>query len=262
VKIEFLTEDDSNYILPFFDEFVNRYGNEFRVQQISCCRAMGSRSRAKLARELLWLYGPYGFLRVAARSLFGHLMAIVPAGEKTVRPHSIAQLCRAHQIRYQRVKNPNSSEFVRGLRERAPDLLVSVACPYILKEPILQSTPSGCINIHNAPLPKYKGMMPVFWQMYHGEKKIGVTIHYMAAKVDEGVAILQDEWEILPGESLHNLMRRSKRLDAHCMARALRQIQNSKPSQGIDLNHSVGSYFTFPTREQIRDFRNRGLRTI
>src|SRR5690349_17082193 len=103
MKIEFLTEDDSNYILPFFDEFLSTYGNEFQIQQVSCCRAMGSRSRAKLARELLWLYGLHGFLRVAARSLYAELMARVPGSEKAVRPHSIAQLCRAHQIRYQRV---------------------------------------------------------------------------------------------------------------------------------------------------------------
>src|SRR5436853_6986876 len=114
MKIEFLTEDDSNYLLPFFDEFVNRYSNEFQIRQVSCCRAMGSRSRAKLARELLWLYGPYGFLRVAARSLLSHIMGLVAPAKKAARPHSIAQLCRAHQIPYQRVKNPNSADFVQG----------------------------------------------------------------------------------------------------------------------------------------------------
>lgn len=261
MKIEFLTQDDANYILPFFDEFVREYGNEFHIQQISCCRAMGKRPRAKLLRELLWLYGPLGFFRLAARSLFARVMATIMPSQKARRAHSIAQLCRANGIPYQQVKNPNNAEFLAGVKQRASALIVSVACPYILKGPILQSAPLGCINIHNAPLPKYKGMMPVFWQMYHGERKIGLTIHYMAAKVDEGAAILQDELEINPGESLDNLIRRSKRYGAHCMAKVLRQIQNKERSV-LDLDQGAGSYFTFPTREEIRAFRNRGFRAI
>jgi len=261
VKIEFLTQDDSNYILPFFDEFVRHYGIEFQIQRVSCCRAMGKRPRAKLLRELLWLYGPLGFSRLAARSLFSKVLAAITPPQSDWTAHSIAQLCRAHGIPYEQVKNPNSAEFLAGLKQRAPDLIVSVACPYILKEPVLQIAPLGCINIHNAPLPKYKGMMPVFWQMYHGEKKIGVTIHYMAAKVDEGDAIRQDELEIKPGESLDCLIRRSKRYGAHCMAKVLREIRGDKV-EVLHLNQAESTYFTFPTREQIQTFRNRGFRAI
>ena len=260
MKIEFLTQDDSNYILPFFDEFVRHYGTEFRIQRVSCCRAMGKRPRAKLFRELLWLYGAYGFLHLATRSVFARLMAKLPAPDNG-RAHSIAQLCRVHGIRYEEVKDPNSAGFLAGLKERAPDLIVSVACPYILKDAVLRSAPLGCINIHNAPLPKYKGMMPVFWQMYHGESKIGITIHYMAAKVDEGDAILQDELEIKAGESLDGLIRRSKRYGAHCMAKVLREVGSNK-AQVVHLDQAESTYFTFPTREQIQTFRNRGFRAI
>lgn len=34
-------------------DFVQRYGDEFQIQRISCCGAMGKRSRTKLARDLL-----------------------------------------------------------------------------------------------------------------------------------------------------------------------------------------------------------------
>ncbi len=46
--------------------------------------------------------------------------------------------------------------------------------------------------------------MPTFWQLYHGEQQLGVTIHYMAAKVDEGDALLQESLPVTPGESLHD----------------------------------------------------------
>ena len=150
---------------------------------------------------------------------------------------------------------------MESVRRRGADLLVSVACPYILKVPLLTIAPKGAINIHHAPLPRYKGMMPTFWQMFHGEKSVGLTIHYMSPRIDEGEALLQDEQAIEPGESLDHLIQRSKRHGAHCMARVLRQIQEGtvKP---VALDHSKSSYFTFPTSAEIKEFHIRGLRSI
>ena len=97
--------------------------------------------------------------------------------------------------------------------------------------------------------------------MYHGESRVGLSVHYMAEKVDEGAVVFQDQLEIRPEESLHDLIRRSKRHAAHCVATVLRQIQTD--SQTIcKIGDAVPSYFTFPTHEQIRNFRRRGLRAI
>ncbi|PYU29971.1 MAG: hypothetical protein DMG31_14910 [Acidobacteria bacterium] len=261
MRIEFLTQNDPLYMCPFFDEFLQHYGSEFEVIQISCCRAMGSRPRLKLLRELLSLYGPVGVLYLSARVVSGRVLGMVPAKRGTSRFYSIAQLCRAYGIPFGIIGSPNSTEVVNALNGRAPDLIASVACPYVLKEPVRKIPPLGCINIHQATLQKYRGMMHTFWQMYHGESKVGLTIHYMGAKVDEGAVLLQEALDIEPDESLHHLIQRSKRHGAHAMAQVLRKI-----ASGIELKPRVvstqGSYFTFPTIEQIREFRRRGFRAV
>jgi methionyl-tRNA formyltransferase len=104
-------------------------------------------------------------------------------------------------------------------------------------------------------------MMPTFWQMYHGEPKAGLTVHYMSEKVDEGAALLQEDLNIEPGETLDDLIRRSKRHAAHCLARVLRSIA-SNTATTLPLNREKGSYFTFPTFAEIREFHRRGLRAI
>jgi methionyl-tRNA formyltransferase len=261
MKIEFLTQEDSLYILPFFEEFLRHYSGEFEITRISCCRAMGKRSRLQLLRELKWLYGLTGLGKLLFQAGAAKAMALLPRGRKAARYYSIAQLAKAYGIPYEHVANPNQPEFIAGLERRAPELMVSVACPYILKEKILSIPPRGCINIHHAPLPRYKGMMPTFWQLFHGERQLGVTIHYMAAKVDEGDALLQDSLAVTPGESLHELIRRSKRHGAHCVARALRSIQSNE-AVAVPMDHAQGSYFTFPRREEALEFRRRGLRAI
>jgi methionyl-tRNA formyltransferase len=66
---------------------------------------------------------------------------------------------------------------------------------------------------------------------------------------------------VTPGESLHELIRRSKRHGAHCMARVLHSIQANQ-AIAVPMDHAQGSYFTFPKREEALEFRRRGLRAI
>ena len=224
MRIEFLTQEDPIYILPLFEEFLRHYGGEWEVTRISCCRTMGSRPRIQLLRELAQLYGMWGLARLVSRVAASRMLGMIPLRTGAARYFSLAQLCRACGIECRSIGNPNSPDFVKEVEQRGADLLVSVACPYILKKRLLEVPPLGCINIHHAPLPRYKGMMPTFWQMYHGESSVGLTIHWMTEKLDEGGALLQDKLEIEPGETLDHLIRRSKRHAAHCLAKVLRDI--------------------------------------
>lgn len=259
MKVVFLTQDDPLYILPFFEEFFRMKPESAQVMAVFTCKTMGERGRLKLLRELLHLYGPLGFARLLGRMAVSRTLALLPARPDARKFHSIGQLCRAFGVQHVELANPNHDR--DRIAAMAPDLLVSIACPYILKQPLLELPPLGCINMHHAPLPRYKGMMPTFWQMYHGEKSVGVTIHTMAARVDEGEALLQESLPIAQGESLDHLIRRSKRHGAGCMARVLSAIAaNSQITMKLD--QSSSSYFTFPTPNEMKEFRRRGFRAI
>ncbi len=261
MRIEFLTQDDPLYLLPFFDEFLRNYSSEFEILQISYGPTMGKRSRLQLLRELVALYGVGGFIRLLGTITKSRLLGKLPRSRSADKFYSLEQLARAFEIPFKKIGNPNADAFVESVRQRAAEVIVSVACPYILKEKLLSFPPRGCVNIHHAPLPKYKGMMPTFWQMFHGEKSVGVTVHFMSAKVDEGAALLQEQLAIEPGEALDHLIRRSKRHGAHCMARVLRQIA-AGTQRVYEFGRAGGSYFTFPTLEEIHQFHRKGLRAI
>jgi methionyl-tRNA formyltransferase len=261
MRIVFLTQDDPIYILPFFDEFFRQELGEIEVMGIFSCKTMGDRGRMRLLRELFGLYGTLGLLRLLVRRLNFKIAERVPANPRAKRFYSVAQICRAFHLPHAFIGNPNREEFATRIAELHPDLLVSVACPYILKEKLLALPPLGCVNIHHAPLPRYKGMMPTFWQMYHGEQKVGLTIHTMAARVDEGNTLLQEQLPIDQGESLDSLIRRTKRQGAHCMLTVLRQIAQQTQAK-LSVDNGPGSYFTFPTPAEIKEFHRRGFRAI
>ncbi|MBW4028568.1 MAG: hypothetical protein HIU93_14415 [Acidobacteria bacterium] len=261
LRIEFLADDNPLYVLPFFEEFLAGYSAEFSITRISLCRPMGKRSRRALLTQLTALYGYPGILRIIARLGYAKVMGMLPRSREANRYFSLTQLAQAYGIPCERIGNPNDQAFCEALTDRSADIIVSVACPYILKSALLATPLLGCINIHHAPLPRYKGMMPTFWQVFHGETRVGVTIHSMNEAIDEGAGLLQEYMDIQPGESLDHLIKRSKRHGAHCMAVVLKQIQAGQ-QKPFPLDTAEATYFTFPTADQMLDFRRRGFRVL
>jgi Methionyl-tRNA formyltransferase len=53
---------------------------------------------------------------------------------------------------------------------------------------------SCLFNIHFSLLPGYKGPIPLFWQLKHGVEKLGISIHRLSDKYDEGPVAWQKEY--------------------------------------------------------------------
>src|SRR6266436_9719077 len=114
MRIEFLTQDDPLYILPFFDEFLRNYSSEFEVLQISCCPTMGKRSRLQLLRELAALYGIGGFTRLLSTIAKSRLLGKLPRSRSAGKFYSLEQLARAFDIPLKKIGNPIAYEFVES----------------------------------------------------------------------------------------------------------------------------------------------------
>src|SRR5262249_41021386 len=141
MRIVFLTQDDPIYILPFFDEFFRLELGDIEVAGIFSCKTMGERGRLRLLRELLYLYGATGLIRLLARRANFKVAERWPATTTAKRFYSVAQICRAFKVPHAFIGNPNREEPRKSIAALAPDLLVSVACPYILKQELLSLPP-------------------------------------------------------------------------------------------------------------------------
>jgi folate-dependent phosphoribosylglycinamide formyltransferase PurN len=83
------------------------------------------------------------------------------------------------------VESLDSPEAVTALESLQPDLMV-VDGGSILKPTFFGKPRFGAINLHCGKLPDYRGMPPAFWELYHGEREVGVSVHAISAKLDEG----------------------------------------------------------------------------
>jgi methionyl-tRNA formyltransferase len=77
-----------------------------------------------------------------------------------------------------------------ALRALDLDLLV-VDGTGILREPVFTAARHGSVNLHCGQLPQYRGAPPAFWELYNGERDVGVTVHRVTAQVDAGPILAQ-----------------------------------------------------------------------
>lgn len=54
------------------------------------------------------------------------------------------------------------------------------------------------LNLHNAPLPKYRGVSPINWALKNNEPMHGVTIHEITPRIDDGDIVAQVKFSIYP----------------------------------------------------------------
>jgi len=90
---------------------------------------------------------------------------------------SAAELAASLNIPVFAPDNINHPIWVERIREMAPDILFSFYYRDIIRQPILDIPPKGCLNLHGSLLPAYRGRCPINWVLINGEKETGVTLH-------------------------------------------------------------------------------------
>ena len=172
---------------------------------------------------------------------------------------SIKHVAKKLGIKYQVVRNINNPDFVQYVREVNPDLVISYSAPQVIKPELLGVPKHGIINVHGALLPNYRGAFPSFWYLYNGEKNAGATVHFMSAAIDDGDICLQAPVDISDCTTMFEIIKKTKKLGGELICQTIQKIQDGtlepKPNKTEE-----GSYFSWPTKENGKEFRRRGLK--
>lgn len=99
-----------------------------------------------------------------------------------------------------------------------------------IEENLLKTFPHKIINTHPAILPSIYGGAGMYGSFVHeavvknGEKKSGVTIHYIDENYDEGETILIKELELASDETAESLENRIKELEKTAIVEAFKIV--------------------------------------
>lgn len=201
------------------------------------------------ALKTLGIFGVVFFLNYALRYILYKLIL-----RRTVR-----KVLNKNNIDCVRLVDPiNTAGSLTVIRNYKPDLILSIAGNEIFKQDLISLAKLGCINLHTGMLPKYRGLLPSFWAMKNNEKCIGVTVFYVDLGIDSGPIIIQRSVKI-ENKSQHDLIKETKRLGMDCILSAIELIRDGEfqPSTNDDRK---ATYYSFPTKRDVVDFRRAGKR--
>ena len=150
----------------------------------------------------------------------------------------------------------NSKYNIESLKNYSPDLILSILGNQIFKQPLINLAPKGCINLHSAFLPKYRGLMPTFWVLKNKEDYTGVSVFFVDEGIDSGPIIVQEKIKI-GNKTQHQLIRETKKKGMDLIIKAINMINNDELKLIANPN-SEKSYYSFPTREDVKCFRKAG----
>ena len=260
LRVHVITEEDPFYLPVFFREFLAELApDRFELLGIDITPPLNQPTRLALARKLHRFYGGLDFVRLLGR--YAVAKALDFAAPRRWWSGTIERLAARRRTPCRAVKNVNAPEYVAELRRVAPDLLVSVAASQIFKPDLLSVPRLAAVNVHTGPLPSYRGMMPVFWQMYDRRRSIVVTLHTMTADIDVGSILLQREVPLNGDRSLDLVIRKMKREGAHSLIELLERYR-AGTVEPVAMDRSCEHYHSFPGRAEAARFRHMGYRLV
>jgi len=108
--------------------------------------------------------------------------------------HGFAKQC---PIPLEEEKN-SAKDLYRWLLAGKYDACFIIGYKYLIRLEKLSGCVTPLFNVHFGPLPAFRGSVPIFWQLKQGVEKLGLAIHRLSPKFDDGPVVWAKETYNLP----------------------------------------------------------------
>ena len=162
------------------------------------------------------------------------------------------------------VADYHSDTCISLLKEADADLGI-IYGTNIIKESVFSIPSMGSMNLHQGLAPYYRGGPTVFWELYNNEDVVGITVHFVAPKVDTGDIVLQKKIEMsydfnkygLNFEGFLSDFRASLTIPSvELMTEAVRQISTGSYTR-VPQDISLGKRYRIPTKREKNELHRR-----
>lgn len=163
-----------------------------------------------------------------------------PAGRgRKVSANPVKRLAEASGFPVYQPTTLRTPEAVVQLAQWDPDVIVVAAFGHILRQPLLDLAPHGCVNVHASLLPRWRGASPVAAAILAGDTETGVTIMQMDRGMDTGPILAQEATGIEVDDTAATLSARLAELGAQLLVQVLSPylegdlIPEHQPEEGV-----------------------------
>ena len=115
-------------------------------------------------------------------------------------------LVRAKQANVPLFTDTSRGSIQRIVSDLAPDCVVVSSYNRLFDRELITRCPF--VNVHYAPLPRYRGMATVNWAILNDEPSTGITIHTITEGTDEGRILYQQQVPVRDDDTVGDLYER------------------------------------------------------
>lgn len=123
----------------------------------------------------------------------------------------------------------NSDEIVSLLIRVKADIAISINWVNLIGQEVINCFPNGILNAHIGDLPRYRGNACPNWAILNGEKRIGISIHYMVSnELDAGDIVEKEYYPIEKDTDITQIYEAAKRIIPQLFISAIDKIEKHK----------------------------------
>jgi len=155
---------------------------------------------------------------------------------------SVADFCEKKNLNYIFSEDYTNHEIEGLIAKFSIAVIFSFYYRKILPNSILNKAQYGAVNMHGSYLPRYRGRVPVNWQIINGENEGGVTLHYMIDRPDAGDIISQKNIPISQNDTPVTLLSKIQYEGKKILKNSIKSILDGTCKR-IKQNDNNASYF-------------------
>lgn len=200
-----------------------------------------------------WNYVLNQIIKQELFKLFSYKADITNDSKSTYYPYSKFNLSN---ISIKKLNNLRQESNLKYLTKLKPDLILSIYSKEIIPDYVINLPKFGCINLHPAPLPNYKGVSPIFWALANKENIFGSTLHYINSGIDTGPIIYRNKFKHATPATEHEVYLKCATLGIQQLTSFL--LKKSLVSVNTIPNSKNGNYNSLPTKKAVKQFFSLG----
>jgi methionyl-tRNA formyltransferase len=259
----FVTQNEPFYSRHFFAEFFKVCKTEIaQVLGVVIQRPLG-RSRLNAFRYVFNIFGFFGTLKLIALFLYLNVMGWASKLFFGSRPgnYTLDQILSRTSTLVIKLNDINVKESVNLLNGFNPDFIISMNASQKFGNEVLTIPSVACLNVHSGELPRYRGMLTVFWMLYEGCDYTSPTVHVMNEELDAGPILGSVRCSIKPEDTLYSATVKTKKAAARLLADILVSYSTGKIEYKPN-DDSQAERFPLPKREDVEKLKGIGRNVI
>jgi methionyl-tRNA formyltransferase len=256
--------DDPLYTNRFIKQIIDARHNDIEgfvyVSKGNRMTIGKDKSKAAYLFSLLLIMGPFYFLSNSLITILHKIKIKLSPKISFISSPLVIDYAKGKKIKAFEIENPNSKESLNILSELNPDVIINQSQSIIGKE-LLKIPTIVVINRHNALLPKNRGRLTPFWVLYKGEKKTGVSIHFVEEGIDSGDIIVQEKYDVNRKDTFGSLVKKNYKIAPRAMQKALDKLEKGE-KDFIPNNDELATYNTTPDLRHAVEYRIRRIKSF